>query len=627
MATLAPEIPPAEMFRVAFADTHFPLLSADTVALAAFLADPRAVEGSHLIVDFPSVLPDRRMAVLNAFRGLISRVDLPDHLIALLCGSPAVHNTPAALAGIEALFGHGDKPYFVHQIGPSALRWSEISPWPAAYRRFLLHLQTLVEGYALLLARRLKELGAGLEAEGFAASNIKMIDQSSRVLPTRFHYAAASLGAWAGGARNVQFFCQYATSPQIGNPKINMDYADRVGFGAKEAEELTQSGIVVVPISLASQLLQAQGDFTTFGGLPIDEFSAVNPPDEAIIGTGPGDADVLLGLIVDANYRTPFWARRLGDQALLGGQDVLRDHYTDFYANTVQAGLIRCKHYCAPIIEVGSVAELCDLAAAIPKRSDEGVFYRGQGMLYTLRRNPKVQRLLFGASARPEPSLVTSAARKRFDYDSLHFALRFFMEAELFGSRGAAAEGDVVYRNWVAESGRLTCDIDYAIMALAQHYGLPSHGLDVTSDIDIALWFATNKWSPGPPATYTPMGPGDWGPDPNKWPVVFACQQVTHSTGMSLQGCSELEAFGLGAQRPLRQKASFFLGGHGDHQNRLGEAVVCAFRLRPGDWPTRATFNDLFPPPGLDPAYAAMLRFAESPQFRSLGADQVARYH
>ena len=333
------------------------------------------------------------------------------------------------------------------------------------------------------------------------------------------------------------------------------------------------------------------------------------------------------GLIVDTNYRTPFWARRLGDQALLGGKDVLRDHYTEFYASTAHAGLIRCKHYCAPIIEVGSEPELRDLVAAIPRRSDEGVFYRGQSMLYALRRSQKVQRLLFGASARPEPSLVTSAVRKRFDYDSLHFALRLFIEGELFGARGATAENEADYRAWVEASGRLTCDLDYAIMALAQHYGLPSHGLDVTNDIDIALWFATNKWFFGPPATYRAMSADDWGGEPETWPVIFACQQVTHSTGMSLQGCRELDAFGLGALRPQRQKASFFLGGHGDHQNRLGEAVVCAFRLKPGDWPTQATFGYLFPPPTEDPAYAAMLRFAERPQFKSLGADQVARYH
>jgi hypothetical protein len=621
------ETPPEEMFRIVFVDTHFPLLSADTVALAASLANPGAADGCQLILEFPSVRPDRRMAVLNAFRGLISRIDLPDHVIGLLCGPPAVLNTPEALAGIEALFALGERSYLVQQTGPATLRWYEVSPWPAAYRHFLVHLQCLVEGYAKLMAMRYKELGSGLEVQGYAAENLNLLDHSSRVLPTRFHFAAASIGAWAGGAKNFQFLCQYATSPQIANPAVNQDYAKRIGYDAYDAKALTESGIVVVPISLLAPLQQAQGDFSIFGGVPIDEFNAVNLPDGKILGTGPRVPDVLPGLIVDTNYRTPFWARRFGDQALLGGQDILRDHYTEFYANTVHAGLLRCKHYCVPIIEVGSVAELREFAAAIPKRSEEGVFFRGQGTLHLLKRDHKVQRLLFGESARPEPSLVTSAARKRFDYDSLHFALRHFLEAELFGAKGAAVEDDATYRAWVEESGRLTCDIDYSIMALAQHYGLPSHGLDVTNDIDIALWFATNKWSPGPPATYTTMSPSAWGSDPDKWPIIVACQQVTHSTGMSLQGCRELDAFGLGALRPLRQKASFFLGGHGEHQNRLAEAVVCTFRLKPGDWTTRATFDELFPPPDVDPAYAAMLRFAELPQFKSLGADQVARYH
>jgi FRG domain len=622
-----PETPAEEIFRQVFADLHFPFFSADAVAMASFLADPRAAEGCHLIMNFPSVRPDRRAAVLNSVRGLLSRIDPKERSIALLCGSPAVRNTAAAQVGIEALFSAGDRPYSIQSVGASAIRWDEISPWPATYRHFLGHFQLLVEGYALLLRQRQEELNAGLAVEGYADANLSIVDQSSRVMPTRFHYAAASLGAWAGGAKNVQFFGQYATSPQIRDPKINEVYAVRVGFGADDAQNLSESGIVVVPISLAMTLQQAQGDTLHFGGLPIDEFNAINLPDRAILGTGPRGPHILPGLIVDTNYRAPFWARRCGDQALLGANDVLRDHYTDFYKNTKHAGLIRCKHYCAPIIEVGSEAELRSLAGMIPRRSEDGVFFRGQGTLYTLMRNPKVQRLLFGANARPEPSLVTSAARKRFDYDSLHFALRFFLEAELFGGRGASATAAQDYNAWLEVSSRLTCDVDYAVMALAQHYGLASHGLDVTTDIDVALWFATNEWSPGSPASYRTMIVEDWSADPTKWPVIFACQQITHSTGMSLQGCRELEAFGLSALRPQRQKAGFFLGGQSDHQNRLAEAVVCAFRLKPGSWPTKSTFDDLFPPPGEDAAYAAMLRFADHCHFASLGATEVARYH
>ena len=65
------------------------------------------------------------------------------------------------------------------------------------------------------------------------------------------------------------------------------------------------------------------------------------------------------------------------------------------------------------------------------------------------------------------------------------------------------------------------------------------------------------------------------------------------------------------AQRPTRQHARFFLGGHSDHQNRLAETVVCAFRLGPGDYETRHTFAELFPSPAEDVAYRVLLDFAD----------------
>jgi hypothetical protein len=149
----------------------------------------------------------------------------------------------------------------------------------------------------------------------------------------------------------------------------------------------------------------------------------------------------------------------------------------------------------------------------------------------------------------------------------------------------------------------------------------------VTSSIDIALWFATNLWKNDKGlATYRKKTETEWDSDPSRWPVIYACQQITHSLGMSLQKCKELEEFGLKAERPGRQKASFFHGGHGDHQNRLAETAVCMFRLRPGVWPTSATYEALFPSPENDPAYAAMLLFADKAAYHSVGSDKVARY-
>ncbi len=619
-------LPRDDVFREVFAQLHFPFLSADTVALAEFLVHPQAHEGAHLILGLKARNTDRHSAVVQAFASLIRQVKVPPHIAGFFSRSVAVVASDGAAEALASLLSSNEPPFNLVKQG-YGLRWDEMSPWPAAYRHFLIHLGSLVWGFGALIEQRRKELMDNYKAAGLPIDGVEILDQTARVLPTRYHYAAASLGAWSGGAKNVQFFSYFASGPQISNPAINTQYAKRIGYDAIVSQALTDSGVIAVPMTLALPLLNAQQDFTVFGALPIDEWNASNLPATDVVQKGPRARDVLPGLLLDKYYRTTFYAREIGEQALFGEREIMRDHYTDFYASAAHVGLLRCKHYCAPIFEVGSKDELHELSARIPKRSDEGVFYRGQTSLYTLKRSHHVRALMFGKSRSEEPSLVTSAARMNFDYDSLHFALRFFVEEDLFGAAGFKSVLSRAYQKWRKVSGRITCDIDYAIMALAQHYGLPSHGLDVTDDLDVAIWFATNKWAPGPPANYRSLGSDDWGGDPTGWPVIFACQQVTHSLGWSLQQCKELGEFGMHALRPLRQKASFFLGGHSDHQNRLGEAVVCAFRLKPGDWATVCTFNSLFPPPEEDPAYAALLRFAEIPEFSGLGAAKVARYH
>jgi FRG domain len=168
------------------------------------------------------------------------------------------------------------------------------------------------------------------------------------------------------------------------------------------------------------------------------------------------------------------------------------------------------------------------------------------------------------------------------------------------------------------------------VLALAQHYGLPSHGLDVTTSDDIAVWFATSEFRKDPTsgaASYARLHPDEWGSNPSEWPIVVVCQIVTTSIEGSLHDCEELRSFGLGASRPVAQSAKFFQGGHSDHQNRLAEAVVCIFRLAPGEYHTDATFETLFPPPGDDPAYRALLEFAEYPGFSNHWGKFVNNFH
>jgi hypothetical protein len=272
---------------------------------------------------------------------------------------------------------------------------------------------------------------------------------------------------------------------------------------------------------------------------------------------------------------------------------------------------------------------LLALAAAIPERGEEGIVFRGQTKLHLLDRPQPIKELLFGASCADEPSFPSSAARQRFDYDSLHYQLLFYLEN--FGldfPRSPGRLGDEIYARWRTARVSPACEIDYAVMALAQHYGLPSHGLDVTNDLAVAAWFATQAYCMGDDgfADYTPLRAEDWPSNPTDWPVVAMQQPVTWSLRGSLQECHELDAFGLMALRPQRQKARFFLGGHADHQNRLAEATVCVARLAPGDYASALSFEHLFPSPDDDPAYRVMLDFANYRPFWTKGPLGVARF-
>jgi hypothetical protein len=322
---------------------------------------------------------------------------------------------------------------------------------------------------------------------------------------------------------------------------------------------------------------------------------------------------------MDKHYRAPFFAMSLEDHAVYGENNVLRDHYTTFYEGTSHDHLLRCKHYCIPMIDIRSQDEMSELITRIPARGEGQLYFRGQTSLYTLERPDVVRRLLFGDSCSDEPSLLTAAARWNFDYDSLHFALTYWVQHHLFADPALSnGQRDAMYYRWREAVSEKFCEIYYKVMALAQHYGIPTHGLDVTTSLDVATWFATNKFIydlGNGTSGYRKLTPDQWPENKEKWPVVFVGQTVTHSIGMSLQDCQELDAFGLTALRPQRQQALFFHGGHGDHQNRMAETLICAFRLIPENYKTRCAFEDIFPLPTADPAYEALLRFSKDEPF------------
>lgn len=109
-----------------------------------------------------------------------------------------------------------------------------------------------------------------------------------------------------------------------------------------------------------------------------------------------------------------------------GTKNVLRDHYQEFYEEVTSAEVVRCKHYCVPIVDVASPEELRQHVARLPKRHQQGVVFRGQGKLYTLDRDPHVKEMLFGTSDQdPAYRTMLDFADSAFGQTFGHFVNRF----------------------------------------------------------------------------------------------------------------------------------------------------------------------------------------------------------
>jgi hypothetical protein len=617
-----------DVFLEVYADIRFPLIAADLEKLRGALRQHQQMgQQSRFAVSLHGRSGKRRAALISSLRGLFRQIDVQPKMIGPIANSETMQR--AGLSTTIISFA-GERPAYAVYEHDDMLVWEEDSLWPFAFSTLLQQFMNVMTLHQKLIEERIASMEKALHEAGWASENVEgVVSEFPRQLPTHLQYAMASLGAWLGGALNVQYFGYYATIRQIYHPSLNLKYAKRIGFSDTDAEALVSSGLVAIPAPLLAPLVEAQGSKIVFGSIQVDEFNIANRPSPAFMETmNLGDKRSLPGYVIDKFYRAPFLARVPNGYGFYGLDNVLRDHYAEFYAGLPPHSLLRCKHYCVPVVEIASREELALYIAKIPLRNKDGLFFRGQRRLYPLKRDGSIRKLLFGESCSKEPSLVTAASRESdYDYDFVHYGLKAFLEEDVLRR---ADEGDSgLFEKWRDEAVNPICSLDYAVVALAQHYGIPTHGLDVTTSADVALWFATNRYSrhDSGVATYTTLRTEDWPTDPEEWPVVIACQMVTQSIEQSLHDCQELAVFGFEARRPGAQHARFFQGGHSDHQNRLAEAVVCVFRLAPGAYDTQLTFDALFPPPEDDPAYRVMLRFASTSAFGAQYGRFVNRFH
>ena len=170
----------------------------------------------------------------------------------------------------------------------------------------------------------------------------------------------------------------------------------------------------------------------------------------------------------------------------------------------------------------------------------------------------------------------------------------FLIRSYLFGlttmvvQNYGSAVTEEVSRRLHEDRKRLEESLDNHAFAfsLAQHYGLPTMGLDLTNQLDTALFFALNRLVPveGRRLRAAPLTGGQ----PVLYLMAFPDRFCVEHAQVRPQGFPQ--------GRPDRQKAWFSHMGWGNRRNQCAEYLVAALYLDPaGDFSPLATVQTLFP--------------------------------
>lgn len=291
-------------------------------------------------------------------------------------------------------------------------------------------------------------------------------------------------------------------------------------------------------------------------------------------------------LILDRHYGLAYHAMELRPAAIWGRTAELPVYSGDNLANF---GFLRVPFRRIPRLIVRSRVDIEGLLVAI-RSADPNLrmLFRGQTTEHVIKRAPETSRWLFGEDAVLEPSLTTSASRR---HPALEQVLpEWSALLNVFLVEACGMEGQQEYEDFTGGFG-----FPLSALALAQHYGLPTSGLDVTDRLDVALFFALMKFDKPAGsyrATYSPET------EFKNMPVLYLLfppeqQQFDYE---------RFRAEGFPRGRPDAQSARFMHMGWGYADNACAERIFLALYLHPdGDYGPIPSPAQLFPKGADDP--------------------------
>ena len=267
---------------------------------------------------------------------------------------------------------------------------------------------------------------------------------------------------------------------------------------------------------------------------------------------------------------------RIYDQSVahcnaLYGQSTSMNFYTSFPKREVVDEL-RVPFRRIPIYSIDSLDDIDEcMQMAVAANKSHQILLRGQTKLHRIERTTEENEILYGGPV-IEPSFLPSHLRAKFDetlLTSLWHGLTTILINDLCCD--IAHINDAAANEMLQDAHRMRhiCLFDMLALGIAQHYGLPSVGLDLTDDKYIAAWFALNN-------IHVEDGKAHAVPaDASQDRIVFMFR------------CPPDAVFEYGKVRPKifpecrpdRQRAWFGHVGWGHAKNQLGSYLMCGFRL------------------------------------------------
>jgi hypothetical protein len=195
----------------------------------------------------------------------------------------------------------------------------------------------------------------------------------------------------------------------------------------------------------------------------------------------PTDLGLPRDFIVDERYGQVYESWVESARGVYGITEQLPISGFDRFANR---GFLRVPFRRIPRIGVPDRKTLGNLLNSWRRSNPDVVMLlRGQTREYLIARDESTLDVLYGDVQAMEPSLLPSAERAGVDFDLIMTEWLTLLDFFLLGN--CPSEEQARLMRFAQTYDRLGLG-----MAMAQHYGLPSVGLDVTAAIDIALFCA-----------------------------------------------------------------------------------------------------------------------------------------